>query len=88
MMDATSLNISLPKVLKNYVEVQLKERGYSTASEYVRELIREDQRRRAIEKLEIMALEGAASGTPIESTPEFWRKKHRDFARRHKIKAR
>jgi antitoxin ParD1/3/4 len=85
-MDATSLNISLPQALKEYVELQLKERGYSTASEYMRELIREDQRRRAIEKLERLALEGLASGNPIEVTPEYWRKKQRDFARRHKLK--
>ncbi len=85
-MDATSLNISLPQTLKEYVELQLKERGYSTASEYMRELIREDQRRRAMEKLEQLALEGLASGNPIEVTPEYWRKKHRDFARRHKLK--
>ena len=87
-MDATSLNISLSRALKDYVEIQLKERGYSTASEYVRELIREDQRRKAIEKLELLALEGLASGNLIEATPEYWKKKHRDFARRHKLNVR
>jgi antitoxin ParD1/3/4 len=87
-MDATSLNISLPKALKDYVEIQLKERGYSTASEYLRELIRDDQRRRAVEKLELLALEGLASGNMIEATPEYWQKKHRDLARRLKLNAR
>ncbi len=87
-MDATSLNVSLTQPLKEYVEAQIKERGYSNAGEYVRELIREDQRRRAVEKLELLLLEGAASGTPIKATPEFWQKKQRQFARRHKLPVR
>src|ERR1035438_2321984 len=42
----TSMNVSLPEELKEYVETQTRQ-GYSTPSEYVRELIREDQKRRA-----------------------------------------
>jgi Arc/MetJ-type ribon-helix-helix transcriptional regulator len=38
----TSMNISLPQELKEYIEQQTKI-GYSTPSEYVRELIRGDQ---------------------------------------------
>jgi hypothetical protein len=37
-MAMTSMNVSLPEELKEYVEAQTK-RGYSTPSEYVRELI-------------------------------------------------
>jgi antitoxin ParD1/3/4 len=87
-MEPTSLNVSLPKALKDYVEMRIRNGGYSTASEYVRELIREDQRRQAMEKLELLLVEGATSGTPIEATPEFWKKKQREFARRHHLKTR
>jgi antitoxin ParD1/3/4 len=87
-MEPASLNVSLPKVLKEYVELRIRKGGYSTASEYVRELIREDQRRQAMEKLELLLLEGATSGTPVEATPEFWKKKQREFARRHNLRAR
>jgi antitoxin ParD1/3/4 len=55
------MNISLPNALKDYVDEQVAERGYSTSSEYVRELIRNDQARQHLRKL---LLEGAAS--PIE----------------------
>ncbi len=41
----TSMNISLPEPLKLFVEEQVSRNGYSTASEYLRELIRERQRR-------------------------------------------
>ncbi|MDQ6665789.1 MAG: type II toxin-antitoxin system ParD family antitoxin [Acidobacteriota bacterium] len=67
----TAMNISLPEELKEYVEQQTKS-GYSTPSEYVRELIREDRKRRARERLDLLLLEGLDSGDPIPATPEFW----------------
>ncbi len=42
----TSLNISLPEALKEYVEGQVTSGDWSTPSEYVRELIRQDKERR------------------------------------------
>jgi len=48
----TTLNISLPESLKSFVEEQVAGGGYSTASEYVRSLIREAQERRTKAELE------------------------------------
>ena len=62
----TSMNISLPEGLKEYVEQQTHG-GYSTPSEYVRALIREDQKRRAKEQLDALLLEGLNSGDPVPS---------------------
>ena len=42
----TSLNISLPEVLKAYVEGQVASGDWGTPSEYIRELIRRDKERR------------------------------------------
>jgi len=42
----TSLNISLPEPLKQYVEDQVASGDWGTPSEYVRELIRQDKERR------------------------------------------
>lgn len=36
----STMNISLPDTLKNFVDEQVSQRGYGTSSEYVRELIR------------------------------------------------
>jgi antitoxin ParD1/3/4 len=83
-MRMTSLNISLPQFLKDYVEEQVTGSGYSTPSEYVRELLREDQKRRAREKLEALLLEGLNSGKPIEIAPEYWKKKRQQLVRRHR----
>lgn len=53
-----SMNISLPEPLKQFVDGQISAGRYSSASEYVRELIRADEKRKAEEQLEAMLLEG------------------------------
>ena len=47
-----SMNISLPEPLKQFVDGQIFTGRYSSASEYVRELIRADEKRKAEEQLE------------------------------------
>jgi antitoxin ParD1/3/4 len=78
-----SLNISLPQSLKDYIEEQVQARGYSTPSEYVRELLRHDQTRRAQQKLEAVLVEGLNSGTPLEISSEYWETKCRQLIERH-----
>lgn len=85
-MAMTSLNISLPESLKEYVEVQVAAGGYSTPSEYLRELLRQDQKQRAEQKLEALLLEGLNSGDPIEITPEYWERKRTQLVERHNKK--
>jgi antitoxin ParD1/3/4 len=53
-----TMNISLPEVLKDFVDSQVDKRGYGTSSEYVRELIRKDQ---DAEELRAILLKGAKS---------------------------
>ena len=84
----TSLNISLPQALKDYLESQVKEGGYSTPSEYIRTLVREDQKRRAEQTLEALLLEGINSGKPIEITSEYWEEKRRQLIQRSKRRKR
>jgi antitoxin ParD1/3/4 len=56
-----TMNISLPDPLKDFVDAQIKSGRYSSVSEYVRELIRSDEKRKAEDRLEAMLLEGMAS---------------------------
>ncbi len=69
----TNMNVSLPETLKTYVEEQVAFGGYGTVSEYLRELIREDKKRKAQERLESFLLEGLDSGEAVSVTPEFWK---------------
>ena len=77
----TTLNVSLPKRLKQYVKQRVSERQYSNPSDYVRSLIREDQARREEEMLEKMLLEGLASGAGEEMSGAAWKKLHSDVRR-------
>ena len=44
-MATSTLNISLPDTQRDFVERKIKKEGYGTISEYVRNLIREEQRK-------------------------------------------
>lgn len=63
-MPMTSLNISLPQTLREYVEGQVATGDWGTPSEFVRELIRQDKERR-LANLE-QELVSAAKGPKIE----------------------
>lgn len=60
-----TINISLPDTLRSYVEQRVSKDGYSTASEYFRELVRRDQQRQADERLENLLLK-SLNGKPAE----------------------
>ena len=63
----STMNISLPDSLKSFVDEQVTQRGYSTSSEYVRELIRKDA---DVLRLRGMLLQGAASApaAPVDAS--------------------
>jgi antitoxin ParD1/3/4 len=65
-----TMNISLPDPMKQYLEEQVSAGAYSSASEYIRELVRADQKRHAKEQLEQILLNAINSGDPVEVTPE------------------
>jgi antitoxin ParD1/3/4 len=67
-----TMNISLPDPMKQFVEEQVSAGNYSSVSEYVRELIRADQKRKAKDELEETLLDALRSGEPTEVTPEMW----------------
>ena len=67
-----SMNISLPEPLKQFVDGQVAAGRYSSASEYVRELIRADEKRKAEERLETLLLEGL-QGEESELTAADWK---------------
>ncbi len=73
-MSTATMNISLPNSLKEYVNERVEEEHYSNASDYIRALIREDQKRRDQKKLEQMLLEGVRSGLGMEIGSKEWEK--------------
>ena len=84
----TTLNLSLPDPMKAFVERQVAQCGYSSSSEYVRALLRQEQQRLAQTTLETKLLEGIASGPSTEMTPGDWGRLRQNLARRHKRRSR
>jgi len=71
----TTLNISLPESMRDFISEQVAKGGYSTTSEYIRHLIRQELERVAKTKLETLLLEGLDRGEPIEISDEWWEQK-------------
>jgi antitoxin ParD1/3/4 len=68
--------------MKQYVEEQVTVGDYSSASEYMRELVRADQKRNAKEQLERTLLESLLEGEAQEATPEFWSRLRAELGKR------
>jgi len=71
-MANTSMNVSLPEALKDYVQERVAEGTFSNPSDYVRALIREDRKRRAEERLDELLMEGINSGPAEPMTEQEW----------------
>jgi antitoxin ParD1/3/4 len=77
----TTLTISLPDSLKEFIEREVQTKGYGNVSEYVRELLREAQAKEADCRLEALLIEGLSKGEDIPLTPEFWSELKQDAAK-------
>ena len=76
------MNIAIPKQLKSFVQRQVERRGYSSVSEYVRDLIRGDQESQAIAMLEAEYLKGLESGPATPMTQQDWQEIREEVRRR------
>lgn len=74
-----TMNISLPENLKGFVDSQVQAGGYSTSSEYIRELIREDQKKKLEQRLSTLILEGLESGEPLPTDAAYWNAKRQSL---------
>jgi antitoxin ParD1/3/4 len=65
------INLSIPPALKNWVDAKVAEGRYSSASDYVRDLVRRDQEAVMAETewLRGLIAEGLASGV-VDEEPE------------------
>ncbi len=80
-MTTTTMNISLSDALKRYVQMRAKEGHYSNPSDFVRTLIRQDQRRQAAEVLERELFADFVQADP-DVTPEAWEALRAEFRQR------
>jgi antitoxin ParD1/3/4 len=57
-----SLNVNMPKDLREFVDARTEKGGFGTPTEYVRHLIRKDRDEEAERQLERLLLQGLESG--------------------------
>jgi antitoxin ParD1/3/4 len=70
----STMTISLPKDLKEFVKKRSSTAHYGTPSDYIRGLIREDLKRLEQERLEAELLKGLRSGKSIPMTKDAWKR--------------
>ena len=67
-----TLNISLPDSMRAFIEEEVQRGGYSTPSEFMRELVRARQKCKAEDRLEQLLLDGLKSGKATPMTKKDW----------------
>jgi len=77
-MSNTTMNISLPETLRDFVDERVAEGSFASASDYVRALIRDDRAKRAQARLEAKLLEGLQSGPAVVADDAYWEAIERD----------
>jgi antitoxin ParD1/3/4 len=66
-MSTVTMNISVPEDLKSFVDARMQAKGFSSVSEYMRDLVRRDIERRDEERFVALIEEGLKS--PIDPRP-------------------
>ena len=78
----TTMNISLPDSLKEYVKERAAQTDHSNPSDYIRALIRQDKKNQAQDRIEKLLLEGLNSGDLQEMTAKDWKEIRQEVHRR------
>lgn len=76
------MNISLPPTLKEWVEDQVNRRGFGTASEYIRQVLRDEQERQVRQRIDTALIEGIDSGPSTAMTAKDWNDVRQEGRRR------
>lgn len=78
---AATMNVSLTEPLKRFVDDEVREGGFASTSDYVRELIRERQRRKSEDALRALIAEGLGSGPAEPVGDGFFAKQRQRLAK-------
>lgn len=74
-----TLNISLPDAMRAWIDAQVEAGEYANASDYIRDLIRHDQRERDAVRLAL--IEGEKSGRSARTVTDIARQTKRQLKR-------
>ena len=71
-MSKHTLSLAIPETLTEYIDERVAAGGNGNRSEYIRELVRQDQREQARTRLRALIEEGLASGPSAPMTKADW----------------
>jgi len=74
-----TLNISLPDAMREWIDAQVAAGEYANASDYIRDLVRHDQRER--DSIRLALIEGEKSGRSGRTVSEIARQTKRRLKR-------
>jgi len=74
----TTVTVSMPDSLKEFLDREVATKGYGNVSEYIRSLLREAQAKESDARLYALLLEGMMSGEEIPVDEGFWKKLRAD----------
>jgi antitoxin ParD1/3/4 len=77
----TTVTVSMPESLKDFLDHEVETKGYGNVSEYIRGLLRDAQAKDADARLEALLLEGLAGGKDVAVTDGFWKELKSDAGR-------
>ena len=66
------MNLSLPADLKEWVDEQVKDGGYGTASEYLRDILRRARDRKQRRQIDAMLVEAVEAGATVAMDDADW----------------
>jgi Arc/MetJ-type ribon-helix-helix transcriptional regulator len=77
IMEKATLTISLPRTIEEYVAAKLREGRFSTPSEYIRSLVRDEQDLTGPPRAAVLARRGIAGGNRAPANPQHRRNQKR-----------
>lgn len=77
-----TVTISMPESLKAFIDHEVATKGYGNVSEYIRGLVRDEQKKTAEARLRALLLEGLESGDEVPVDESFWRNLQTEARRR------
>lgn len=77
------MNVDLPESMRQFVEQQVAQGGFNNVSEYMRELVLADQRKKELTALEAEVLKGLDSGESTPMTASDWEEIRSNLRSRH-----
>jgi antitoxin ParD1/3/4 len=78
-----NITLNLPAVLKQFVDSEVAARGFGNAADYVQAVLREEQKRKARDKVEALMDEAMASGESTEWTRQDFEDMKQEIRVRH-----